>query len=431
MSKLINTYLGQFLLTELLYPGDLFTIYKAYQPALDRYVAIKVLSPSPSPDDLERASHFKLAAVEIAKVHHPNILRIYDYNEQDGTRYLVLQYIEGGATLADICGKALEQSMVVHLATQLLDALDYAHQRGVIHGDIKPANILITASGWPVLSDFGIVKRMNDSRRLMLSGQVIGTPTYMAPEVIAGGASDVRTDLYSFGVVLYELLTGRVPFDADTPMAVLEKHIHEPPPPRRFNAELTPALEAVVLRALNKDPAARYETAAEMVAELARVQVTLSSRQSSLIAPSAPSTEKKLTGSTERTTAQLLEAAAFEIPVVETNKALIRRWIEDVWNHGNLAIIDELLASNASAAAQAINKWRMVFPGISFTIEEMIAEDDKVVVRWSGQGIHLGMTLLSLPTDKTVRIMGMSIYRIVDGKIVESWNHWPHYPVGT
>jgi serine/threonine protein kinase len=271
MQDLINTYLGQYLVTELIRAGETANIYKAYQPALDRFVAIKVISSSLPDFGSDFATQFKLAAQEIAKIHHPNILRIYYRNEQDGLCYLVLQYIEGGSTLANMLGKPLAPTTVIPLVNSLLDALNFAHQSGVIHGDIKPPNVLLTSSGWPLLTDFGIVKRVNTSQRL-LTGKIIGSPAYMVPEVIGGGEADGRTDIYALGIVLYEMLTGHVPFDDPDPMKLLHQHVYAPlASPRLFVPELPAPLETVLQRALAKKPEERYQTAAEMAAELTRV----------------------------------------------------------------------------------------------------------------------------------------------------------------
>ena len=269
MTELIDTRLGQYQLTEVVGRGGMAVVYKAYQPSLDRFVAIKLLSHTHDPQFAER---FKLEARTIANLQHPNILPIYDYGEQQGMLYLVLQYIENGASLADTLGAQMEPAPMLRLMARVLDALGYAHERGIIHRDIKPSNILLLSPRWPMLADFGIAKLMSDDQRLTMSGMIVGTAAYMAPEQATGRPVDARTDLYAAGIVLYELLTGRVPFEADTPMAVLIKHSYEaPPPPRSLNPALPEAVEAALLRALAKDPADRYQTAAEMAEALERV----------------------------------------------------------------------------------------------------------------------------------------------------------------
>jgi formylglycine-generating enzyme required for sulfatase activity len=270
MTDLLGTRLTQYQLTEIIRRGGMSTVYKAYQDSLDRFVAVKVLFTNKDP---QFAARFKREARAIAALQHHNILPVYDYGEQESLLFLVMQYIENGATLGDMLGKPMAATTALRLTSHVLDALDYAHKRGVIHRDIKPANVLMPSPAWPMLADFGIAKLMNDNQqRLTLANQIIGTAAYMAPEQATGRPIDARTDLYAAGVVLYELVTGRVPFDSDTPMAVLTKHVYESPPaPRTLNPDLSPAVEAVLLRALAKDPNARYQTAAEMGAELSQI----------------------------------------------------------------------------------------------------------------------------------------------------------------
>jgi tRNA A-37 threonylcarbamoyl transferase component Bud32 len=269
MTDLIGTRLNQYELTEIVRRGSMSTVYKAYQASLDRFVAVKVLHSNRDP---QFAARFKREARAIATLQHHNILPIYDYGEDDGWLFLVMQYVENGTTLADLLSSPMPESTALRLTSQVLDALAYAHARGIIHRDIKPANILMPSPTWPMLADFGIAKLMNDNQHLTMTGSIIGTAVYMAPEQATGQPIDARTDLYAAGVVLYQLLTGRPPFDGDTPMAVLTKHVYEPPPPpRRINPDLPLEAEAVLLRALAKDPAQRYQSAAEMAADIERV----------------------------------------------------------------------------------------------------------------------------------------------------------------
>src|SRR5262245_10861173 len=219
MIDLSNTQLGQYQLTEVIRRGGMSTVYKAQQPSLDRFVAVKVMTHDRDP---QFAARFKREARAIAQLQHHNILPVYDYGEQDNLLFLVLQYIENGVTLGDALGTAMPAPAALRLMTHILSALQYAHERGIIHRDIKPANVLMPSATWPMLADFGIAKLMNDNQqRLTVPGLIVGTAAYMAPEQATGQAVDARTDIYAAGVMLYEMLTGTVPFDAETPMAVL------------------------------------------------------------------------------------------------------------------------------------------------------------------------------------------------------------------
>jgi serine/threonine protein kinase/formylglycine-generating enzyme required for sulfatase activity len=270
MIDLSNTQLGQYQLIEVIRRGGMSTVYKAYQSSLERYVAVKVLLHDHDP---QFAARFKREARAIAQLQHHNILPVYDYGEQGNVLFLALQYIEDGTTLGDKLGTPMQPAEGLRLISHVLRALDYAHARGIIHRDIKPANVLMPSSDWPMLADFGIAKLMNDNQqRLTVPGLIVGTAAYMAPEQATGQAIDARTDIYASGVMLYEMLTGQVPFDADTPMGVLTKHVYEPPPPpRAINPDLPTPVEAAILRAVEKDPNARYQSAAAMAAELDRV----------------------------------------------------------------------------------------------------------------------------------------------------------------
>jgi serine/threonine protein kinase len=261
--NLIGADLGQYHITESIGHGGMATVYKAYQSALDRFVAIKVL---PHASDPQFASRFKIEARTLARLQHPNILPIYDYGESNHLLYLVLQYIENGVTLAEILGRPMPPMVALRIISQILSAMEYAHRHNVIHRDIKPTNILMPTPNWPMLADFGIAKLLNESQyQLTTPGLIMGTAAYMSPEQALGQEVDARTDLYALGVVLYEMMTGRVPFDTGTPVLVLTRHAYEaPPPPRKLNPNLPETIEAVLLRALEKDPAARFQSAAEM-----------------------------------------------------------------------------------------------------------------------------------------------------------------------
>lgn len=278
MDKLVRTYLGQYWIVEIIGQGSTSTVYKAYQTALDRYVAVKVLFRHLNP---QFTSRFKREAQAVARLQHPNILPIYDFAQQDELYYFVTQYVEGNATLADMLARAPLKPLAALQQTRLiLAALNYAHERGIIHRDIKPSNILMPRPDWPLLADFGIARITDDNQRLTPTGHTVGTVAYMAPERATDQPADVRTDLYAVGVVLYEMVTGRVPFDAVTPLAVLMQHVHQPPPPPRTLAPDLPTLvETIILCALEKNPDQRYQSAAEMSDDVQRAIVQLEQAQ--------------------------------------------------------------------------------------------------------------------------------------------------------
>ncbi|HEV2476283.1 MAG TPA: serine/threonine-protein kinase, partial [Candidatus Dormibacteraeota bacterium] len=252
--------LGPYRVMERLGRGGMAAVYRAYHPALDRYVAIKVL-PDFFADDPGYRERFQQEARSVAKLKHPNILEVFDYGYEDGTAYLVLELVEGG-TLADRVGRPMELQEVVRLVEQIASALDHAHVHGVLHRDIKPSNILIHNDGTPVLADFGLSRMVGQLRRLTSSGTVMGTPEYMSPEQAADEPMGPASDLYSLAIVAYEMLTGRVPFECDTPAATLLSHVTKPMPAAlELKGELSAHVEEVLRKALAKRPEDRYPSA--------------------------------------------------------------------------------------------------------------------------------------------------------------------------
>src|SRR5256885_349614 len=247
--------------------GGMATVHRAYRPGLDRYVAIKVL-PDFFADDPGYRERFQQEARSVARLKHPNILEVFDFGYEEGLAYLVLELVEGG-TLQDRVGSPMELHEVVLILEQLAGALDHAHAHGILHRDLKPSNILLHKDGTPVLADFGLARMAGSLRRLTSSGTVMGTPEYMSPEQAADEPIGPASDLYSFAIVAYEMLTGRVPFGADTPAAVLLSHVTKPmPSTRELRGELSAHIEEVLRRALAKRPEDRFQTAAAFVAAL-------------------------------------------------------------------------------------------------------------------------------------------------------------------
>jgi serine/threonine-protein kinase len=242
--------------------GGMARVYRALQVSLDREVALKALS-SDLAGDPQFLQRFTQEAHAVARLHHPNIVSIYDYGEQDDTPFIVMELVEGG-TLKTMLGEPMDLQQAAPLIADVAAALDYAHRLGIIHRDVKPHNILIAPDGHAVLSDFGIAKLASAATQLTRTGASIGTPEYMSPEQVKGETATAASDIYSLGIVAFELATGRVPFSGDTPFAVMLKHVQEKAPPaRQFKATLPAALEPVLAKALAIDAADRYVTAME------------------------------------------------------------------------------------------------------------------------------------------------------------------------
>ncbi|MEK7786102.1 MAG: protein kinase, partial [Chloroflexota bacterium] len=268
MSDLIGKTLGPYRILEQIGVGGMATVYRAYQPSVDRDVAIKVL-PHYLSEDRQFAERFQREAHAIARLEHAHILPVHDYGECDGVTYIAMRYVHAG-TLKDRMAKGpLPLDEINRLISQIGSALDYAHAQGVIHRDVKPSNVLIDEQGNTYLTDFGLARMLEASQQLTASGVGLGTPAYMSPEQGQGIKVDHRSDIYSLGVMLYEMVTGRVPYEAETPMAVVLKHITGPLPlPRAVAPNVPEAIEKVILRAMAKDPAYRFQSACNLVQAL-------------------------------------------------------------------------------------------------------------------------------------------------------------------
>jgi serine/threonine protein kinase len=265
MQDLSGQNLGQYRIIEPIGKGGMASVFKAYQPALDRYVAVKVLPPYYA-HEAGFSERFEREAKAVAQLTHHHILPIYDYGQESNLSYIVMQYVEGG-TLENMMGKPMPLDEMVRYTGEIASALDYAHEKGILHRDVKPSNVLIDRDrgGWSLLSDFGLARMVEGTSHLTGSGVGVGTPQYMPPEQGQGGKVDHRADIYSLGVVLYEMATGQVPFEAETPLAVVLKHITDPLPlPSSINPGVSGGVERVILKAMAKEPDSRFDSASEM-----------------------------------------------------------------------------------------------------------------------------------------------------------------------
>ena len=258
--------IGPYTLLEQLGQGGMATVYKAYHTTLDRYVAIKVLHLAFLEDD-NFLARFQREAKAIARLEHPNIIPVYDFAEHEGRPYLVMKYVEGETLKARLHREKLSEAETIKIVKTIGSALDYGHQQGVLHRDVKPSNVLLANDGNIYLADYGLARIAQSVDVSLTTDQVIGTPQYMSPEQALGSVGlDGRTDIYSFGVMLYEMVTGRVPFNADTPFAIIHDHIYTPLPlPRQINPDVSEAVERVLLKSLAKNKDDRFQTMGEMV----------------------------------------------------------------------------------------------------------------------------------------------------------------------
>jgi len=257
MKVTAGSQIGPYQVVEQVGRGGMATVFKAYQPALERMVAIKVL-PDFLAEDPEFRERFRREAVAIAKLRHPNILAVFDHGEIEGQPYIVTEFVEGGTFAAEL-GKPVGLPRALDVLRSVASALDYAHQRGILHRDVKPSNILVTKDGTSVLGDFGLARMMATNERLARFDMVVGTPEYMSPEQCAGTETGPASDQYALGVVAFEALTGHVPYHAETPAAVMLAQMQAPlPMARTVNPGLPVAVERALMRALAKEPGDRY-----------------------------------------------------------------------------------------------------------------------------------------------------------------------------
>ncbi len=263
-----GTRLGQYEVQDFIGQGAMGLVYRVYHPDLERTGAVKVLQAiTPDADTVARFRH---EAQAIAQLRHPNIVNVYDFGAFQGMPYMIVEYIPGGSLAARMAHGSLEQATALRYLRGIAAGLDYAHSHGVVHRDVKPANVLLTAEDAPVLADFGLAKLLQGSSLKSMTGVTTGTPAYMAPEQVTGHQVGPAADRYSLATIAYEMVTGVIPFDGEALMELLYAQVHrEPPIPSSRQPSLGPQVDAVIMRGLAKDPAARWDSATTFVDALA------------------------------------------------------------------------------------------------------------------------------------------------------------------
>ncbi|HEX6548285.1 MAG TPA: serine/threonine-protein kinase [Candidatus Dormibacteraeota bacterium] len=262
-----GTHIGPYEVQDFIGQGAMGMVYKAWHEALARPAAVKVLQALAP--DTEAAARFRREAQSIAQMRHPNILHVFDFGELEGVPYMIIEYVPGGSLADRSRAGRLSDADAIRLLRGLAAALDYAHGLGVVHRDVKPANVLIAADGSPILADFGLAKLLQSTSMKSATGVTTGTPAYMAPEQVTATAVGPSADRYALATLAYELITGQLPYEAEGVLEVLYAHVHRDPlPPSARRPDLAPAVDQVLLRGLARDPEQRWASCGEMVEAL-------------------------------------------------------------------------------------------------------------------------------------------------------------------
>ena len=378
-----GTRLGQYEVQEFIGQGAMGRVFRAYHADLERTGAVKVMQAiTPDADTVARFRH---EAQAIAKLRHPNIVDVYDFGTFDGVPYMVVEYVPGGSLAGRMSTGGIDRRSAIKYLRGIAAGLDYAHQHGVVHRDVKPANVLLAADDAPVLADFGLAKLMQGSSLKSMTGVTTGTPAYMAPEQVTGSRVGPPADLYSLATIAYEMLTGVIPFEGEGLMEILYAQVHrQPPAPSSRDASLGPAVDAVIMRGLAKDPAARWESATAFVdglaSALAPATVTAPPVQATMvmspaIAPAMPATATAVlepTGETaERALSSSIVTLAYPSPPPVAVKRRSRKPV--------VALVAAVLV--LAVIALAVGAWAATHRPVTFAISTAtVTAGDSVVV---------------------------------------------------
>ena len=367
MTFSIGENIGPYRILEQLGQGGMATVFKAYHASLDRYVALKVLHPAfkTDPNFLGR---FEREAKLVAKLEHPNIVPIYDYAEHEGHPYLVMKFIEGETLKARLKKGPLQTREILDITESVGSALTYAHKKGILHRDVKPSNVLLTPEGEIYLADFGLARLAAASDSTLSAEILIGTPQYISPEQASGVKDlDGRTDVYCLGVILYEMTVGRVPFNADTPYAIVFDHIYKPLPlPRKIKPSLSKEVEKVLLKALAKDRDDRYPDVTSLVKAFEAAMAAPAGDEEKVDA--VPSVTTRVAAPAPETvkpaTATQAAPPAPKKPVKSTRKSC---WVVGAWI-GLAVLILFMIFAVIRVARNWANKANEVVPQVAATI---------------------------------------------------------------
>jgi serine/threonine-protein kinase len=405
-------YSHRYQVTHLIARGGMAMVYRAQDTLLNRAVALKILYPELSEDPLF-VERFRREAQAAANLSHPNIVPVFDWGE-DGETYFIVMELVDGVSLAEMLRNSvtLTAARSAQIVAQVAAALGYAHRSGVVHRDVKPGNILITRDGQVKVTDFGIAQAVSSEDHLAEAGSVMGTATYFSPEQAEGAAVDGRSDVYSLGVVLYEMLVGRPPFVGDTPVEVSSQHVHNAVPPMtQFSTSVPKDLEAIVMEALNKSPSNRYQSADELRADLIRFSegqpVHAAMRDTAFFGADATRSVAAVTG--ERTRS---------VPVMQGPRTDIRRRGRS-YSGALLALVIVLIAGAAYAFVQHDKTTTVIMPNVVGKQEKAAAKtlksDGLLVgsIRFETSHITKGTVISTSPGSGISIVKGDSVSLLV------------------